>query len=128
MEAQLKNERKKVIQNVIYRLPHGNFSLFLQEIERLNLRSEINEADVIYLGNFYIWVDDTVQPAYTERFGAAKPIPYIQRNRISEIHLYIYIYIYISIYICIYILQGRASHNKYKQLLSPLRTNQTLSR
>ena len=38
------------------------------------------------------------EPAYTERFGAAKTVPYIQKNHISEIHLYIYIYI----------LQGRA--------------------
>ena len=49
---------KKVILNVIYRPPHGNFSLFLQEIESLILESEINEADVIYLGDFNIWVDD----------------------------------------------------------------------
>ena len=36
----------------------------------------------------------TVQPAYTERFGATKTVPYVQKNRISEIHIYIYIYIY----------------------------------
>ena len=33
----------------------------------------------------------TVQPAYMERFGAAKTIPYIQKNHIREVHLYIYI-------------------------------------
>ena len=30
----------------------------MQEIESLTLESEINEADVIYLGDFNIWVDD----------------------------------------------------------------------
>ena len=58
MEVQLINERKKFILNVIYRPPHGNFLLFLQEIESLTLHSEIHEADVIYLGDFNICVDD----------------------------------------------------------------------
>ena len=49
---------KKVILNVIYRTLHGNFSFFLQEIESLILEIEINETDVIYLGDFSIWVDD----------------------------------------------------------------------
>ena len=49
---------KKVIPNVIYRPPHGNFSLFLQEIENFILESEINEADIIYWGGFKIWVGD----------------------------------------------------------------------
>ena len=31
---------------------------FLHEIESLFLESEINEADVIYLCDFNIWVDD----------------------------------------------------------------------
>ena len=31
---------KKIILNVNYRLPHGNFSLFLQEIQSLILESE----------------------------------------------------------------------------------------
>ena len=44
--------------NVIYRPPHGNFSLFLREIESLILESEINEADVINMGDFNIWVHD----------------------------------------------------------------------
>ena len=48
---------KKVILNVIYRPLHDNFS-FLQEIESLILGSEINEADVIYMGDYKIWVDD----------------------------------------------------------------------
>ena len=34
------------------------------------------------LHNFY-----TVQPAHTKRFGAAKTVPYIEKNRIREIHL-----------------------------------------
>ena len=34
----------------------------------------------------------TVQPAHTERFGAAKTVPYIPKNRISEINLYLYIH------------------------------------
>ena len=58
MEVQLSNVRKKVILNIIYRPPHGKFSLFLHEIESLILESEINEADVIYLGDFSIWFDD----------------------------------------------------------------------
>ena len=33
-------------------------TLFLQETESLILESEINEADVIYLGDLNIWVDD----------------------------------------------------------------------
>ena len=49
---------KKIILNVIYKPPHGNFSLFLQEIGSLILESEINEADVIYLEDFNIMVDD----------------------------------------------------------------------
>ena len=40
---------------------------------------------------------DTVQPAYMERFGAAKTVPYIQKTHIREVHLYIYIYILGSI-------------------------------
>ena len=32
----------------------------------------------------------TVQPAYMEQFGTAKTIPYIQKNYIREVHLYIY--------------------------------------
>ena len=58
MEVQILNERKKVILNAIYRPSHGNFSLFLQKIGSLILESEINEADVIYLGNFNIWIED----------------------------------------------------------------------
>ena len=58
MEVQLSNERQKIILNIIYRPPHGNFSLFLQEIESLILESEINDVDVIYLGDFNILVDD----------------------------------------------------------------------
>ena len=58
MEVQLINERQKIILNVIHRPLHCNFSLFLQEIESLILESEINEADVIYLGDVNIWVDD----------------------------------------------------------------------
>ena len=54
MEVQFSNERKKVILNVMYRPPHGNFSLFLQEIESLFIDSEINEAVVNYLGDFNI--------------------------------------------------------------------------
>ena len=54
MEVQLSIERKKFILNVIYRPPHCNFSLILQETESLTLESEINEADVIYLGDFNI--------------------------------------------------------------------------
>ena len=33
----------------------------------------------------------TVQPAYMKRFGAAKTVPYIQKNHVREVHLYIYI-------------------------------------
>ena len=33
----------------------------------------------------------TVQPAYPERFGAAKTIPYIQKNHVGEVQLYMYI-------------------------------------
>ena len=58
MDAQLLNERKKVIPKVIYRSPYGIFSLFLQKIESIILESEINEADVIYLGDFNISVAD----------------------------------------------------------------------
>ena len=58
MELQISNERYRVILNVIYRPPHGNFSLFSQEIERLTLESEMNEADEINLGDFNNWVDD----------------------------------------------------------------------
>ena len=58
MEVQLSNERQEIILNIIYTPPYGNFSLFLQEIESHVLVSEINEADVIYLGDFNIWVDD----------------------------------------------------------------------
>ena len=43
--------------NVIYRPPHDNFTLFLQEIESLILESELHEGDVLYLGDFNIWVD-----------------------------------------------------------------------
>ena len=43
---------------IIYRPPHCNFSLFLQENESLILESELNEVDVIYLGDFNILVDD----------------------------------------------------------------------
>ena len=58
MEVQLPNERKKVILNIIYGTSHGNFSIFLQNIESLILESEINETNVIYLGDFNICVDD----------------------------------------------------------------------
>ena len=54
MDAQLLNERKKVIPKVIYRSPYGIFSLFLQKIESLFIDSEINEAVVNYLGDFNI--------------------------------------------------------------------------
>ena len=47
MEVQLLNKRNKVILNVIYRPPHSNSPIFLQEIEFLILESEINEAEVI---------------------------------------------------------------------------------
>ena len=57
MEVQLSNERKKIILNITYRPPHGNFSFFFQEIGNLILESEINESDVIYLDDFNIWVD-----------------------------------------------------------------------
>ena len=50
--------RKKVILNVIYRPLHGIFSLFMQKIENFVLYSEMNKADVIYLGDFNIWIDD----------------------------------------------------------------------
>ena len=58
MEGQCSNEIKIILLNVIYRTHHGNFFIFLQEIEGLILEREINEADVIYLGDFNIWVDD----------------------------------------------------------------------
>ena len=58
MEVQLSNEIQKINLNIIYRSPQGNFSLFLEEIESLILESEKNEADVIHLGKFNIWVDD----------------------------------------------------------------------
>ena len=32
----------------------------------------------------------TVRPATTERFGAAKNVLYIEKNRVSEIYLYVY--------------------------------------
>ena len=32
----------------------------------------------------------TVQPAYLERFGATKTIPFIQKNHIREVQLYVY--------------------------------------
>ena len=54
MKVQLLNERKKIVLNVIYRPPHGNVSLFLQEIENLILESEINDGGVTYLGDFNI--------------------------------------------------------------------------
>ena len=58
MEDQLSNGRQTIILNIIYRPPHGIFSLFLQEIKSFILESEINEADVIYLGDLKIWVHD----------------------------------------------------------------------
>ena len=32
----------------------------------------------------------TLQPAYMARFGAAKTVPYNQKNHIREVNLYIY--------------------------------------
>ena len=58
MKVQLLNERQIVIQNVIYRPTHSNFSFFVQEIECLILESDINKNYVIYLGRFNISVDD----------------------------------------------------------------------
>ena len=49
---------KKFILNVIYRPSHGNFSLFLQEFECLLLEFEINEGDLLYLGDFNSWIDE----------------------------------------------------------------------
>ena len=46
-----------VISNVIYRPANGNFLLFMQEIESLIIESVINEAEVIYLGDFNIRID-----------------------------------------------------------------------
>ena len=43
---------------MIYRPAHGNFHLFLQEVETPILENETSEDDVIYLGEFNIWVDD----------------------------------------------------------------------
>ena len=34
----------------------------------------------------------TVQPAYMEQFGTAKTVPYIQKNNMREVHLYIYLH------------------------------------
>ena len=50
--------REKVILNVIYRTRHGKVSLTLQEIDTPTLENEINETDVIYLGDCNICVDD----------------------------------------------------------------------
>ena len=36
-------------------------------------------------------IPNTVHPAQMERFGAAKTVPYIQKNHLREVHLYIYI-------------------------------------
>ena len=56
--VQWSSEGKKVYLNVIHGPSHVDFSLFSQEIESLVLESEISEADVIYLGDFNIWVDN----------------------------------------------------------------------
>ena len=45
---------------MIYRPFHSNFSLFLQEIQSLISEIVINETDVIYWGDFNIWVDDII--------------------------------------------------------------------
>ena len=50
---------KKIDLNVTYRPPQSNLSLFLQELKCFILEHEINEAEVIYLDDFNIWVDDT---------------------------------------------------------------------
>ena len=34
---------------------------------------------------------NTVLPVYMKRFGTAKTVPYIQKNHVREVHLYIYI-------------------------------------
>ena len=58
---------KKVILNVIYRSPHGNSSLILQEIETLILEKDRHEADVVYLGDFNILLDD-FRKVYAQNF------------------------------------------------------------
>ena len=40
MEVQFLNERQKIILNVMYRPPHGNSSLFLQESESIIVERE----------------------------------------------------------------------------------------
>ena len=58
MKVQSSNGRKKVILNVIYRLPYSNFSLNLQEIESLIVDNRIKKANLVYLDDFNMWVDD----------------------------------------------------------------------
>ena len=58
IEIQISSERKRVSLNIIYRPPKTNFSIFLQELESLILDNEIYENNVVYLGDFNVWVDD----------------------------------------------------------------------
>ena len=60
-------KEKTVILSVIFRPFHGNFSLFLQEIECLILENEIHEADVNHLGVFNTRVDD-ITKFYVQNF------------------------------------------------------------
>ena len=58
MEIKLSSEKTGVTLNIIYRPPQSNSSTFLQEIQSLILDNETHQTNVIYLGDFNMWVDD----------------------------------------------------------------------
>ena len=58
LELHLIHNNKKILINILYRPPHHNVRDFLHDFEALLMENVSVGCDVMYIGDFNIWVDD----------------------------------------------------------------------